>query len=139
MHVLKINMGIYENELACGCKAMSTTYSETPDTFLTHTCPLHTPEPGKVISYNVLDFRRRYSPVRNPSKDVRSIRVLELKNSGSRTFFRFEFVDPFSCFDFRNPIYFSEFDGAASFVVRPDGCVEGIDIFQLQHLRVPGL
>jgi hypothetical protein len=53
--------------------------------------------------------------------------------------FRFEFVDAFDCFDFRNPIYFSEFDGAASFVLRPDGMVEGIDVFQLQHLYVPGI
>jgi hypothetical protein len=132
-------MGIYENELACGCRAMSTTYSETPDTFLTHTCPLHTPEPGKVITYNILDFRRRYSLVQNTRKDARSIRVLEMKSWGSRQLFRFEFVDAFSCFDFRNPIYFSEFDGAPSFVLRPDGVVEGIDIFHLQHLHVPGL
>lgn len=132
-------MGIYENEFACGCRGMSTTYSKTPDTFLTHVCTLHTPESGKVIAYNVIDFRRRYSLVRNPSKDVRSIRVLDMKSVGSKTLFRFEFVDPFSCFDFHNPIYFSEFDGAPSFFLRPDGVVEGIDIFQLQHLHVPRL
>ena len=118
---------------------MSTTYSETPDTWLTRTCPLHTPEPGKVISYNILDFRRRYSLVRNPSKDVRSTRVLEIKPFGrDMQLIRFEFVDAFSSFDFCNPIYFSEF-GAPSFVRRPDGVVEGIDVFQLKHLHVPGL
>jgi hypothetical protein len=135
-------MGIYESELACGCIAEATTYSDPPfKSYVKSFCDKHAPVVSNVVKYNLRDFRRRYALGRDVSEffDIRILGTSPIQKRRS-IIVRFEILDPdFDISSFRNPVFFSEFEGAPSFHRRPDGIVECIDLFDKSLVYVPGL
>ena len=144
-------MGIYESELPCGCIAEATTYSDPPlKSYIRTFCAKHAPKPLNVIKYNLRDFLRRYDltvcdarteEVHNKFVDIRILKLSPIRKRGAQMIVRFEILDPaFDISTLRNPVYFSEFEGAPAFLRRPDdGGVECIDLFDKTLVYVPGL
>lgn len=141
-------MGIYESELPCGCIAEATTYSDPPlKSYIRSFCVKHAPTPLNVIKYNLRDFLRRYDlsggPVvfRDKFADIRILELSPIRKRGAQMIVRFEILDPaFDISNLRNPVYFSEFEGAPAFHRRSsDGLVECIDLFSHTLVCVPGL
>ncbi len=135
-------MGIYESELACGCTVESMTYETPSKSYIKSFCDKHAPVVSNVIKYNLRDLFRRYTLL--PPKDAFcEIRILEespVRKRGRAKVVRFEILDPlFDISSFRNPVFFSEFEGAPAFQRRPDGIVECIDLFDTSLVFIHGL
>jgi hypothetical protein len=139
-------MGIYESELSCGCIAEWKTYETPSKSYVKRLCAKHAPVVSNVMKYNLRDFRRRYvvdvvdeRGLQDVYKDIRILGTSPVQKRRS-IIVRFEILDPdFDISSFRNPVYFSEFEGAPAFQRRSDEVVECIDLFDATLVYVPGL
>lgn len=107
-------MGIFEFRLSCGCQGFSTTHSGG-DTSITKTCDPHTPFVGNSFRYS-LDSFRRFHGFTGRGQTTRVVEVLDakpvvLKGVFQRILVKLRVAD-FSIEGLRNPLFFTEFDGA---------------------------
>lgn len=132
-------MGIYENELKCGCIYTSCTYDKNDKPFISKCCDLHKLEINKTFNYNLEKFKKRYK-ANGITKSYFKVKILDIKNNSKKlTLVKME-VDDFdiSKLNESSKIYFSEFgedeEDGVSFKFDKNGKNIIIDIFENENI-----
>jgi hypothetical protein len=128
-------MGIYESSARCGCRFISTTYSDPMFVpCLTEPCSKHNCTVGNTLMYNLANFKRRHGIQDCNRKDYRTIKVIERIVLNRCVIIKFDVELTENDFStFRNPVYYSDYGHEPSF---QRGRSYLIDIFDLDMVRV---
>ncbi len=131
-------MGIYESELKCGCKSISTTYDKNDPTHITKVCDLHKLEINKEFKYNLEGFKKRHK-AKSIRKSYFKVKIVDIKtNTKDLKLVKMEVEDlDISKLENSTKIYFSEFgeeDIEGSSFENIDGKSVIIDVFKTEFI-----
>ncbi len=134
-------MGIYENELKCGCIYTSCTYDQNERPFVSKSCEQHKLDINKTFKYNLEKFKKRYK-AKDITKSYFKVKILDIKkNAKKMTLVKMEVEDlEVSKLNESSKIYFSEFDNnedeesGVSFKIDENGKTIIIDIFENENI-----